>query len=525
MLSFIRALRLNKNGLIYAMVILASLVIASLFPITNDESYYIAFSKHLQLSYVDAPPFVSYLNMIQVKFGWTSPLAARSWVIVLHFLATLFLLAIVYNHCVNEKELANKLLITFLIAYIVPIFGLFGIFILPDSGLILSLSMMLWVADHIIRVRALSWKNSFYLGIGLGIGLLSKYHILPLGGGIILGILLELSLRLSFRWNILIKLVARVVIGLICALPLFIWNFEHHFASFVFQLQHGFRSDHWQLKTMFAFILGSLVYMTPWFTFILLKRGLFIKKHWFLLIPVGSLLLILLISSLRKSILPHWISPAFWLLIPYAVIHSEQKLGQLKSLMKMCQYTALIWVMLIGVLLFPGGLMNIKQLSKVFNPDTRVFKDLLLWQELSALLWKNPQIADSIQTTFQQKPTSGCMAIKPLIGTYRWFWASQFEYHNMFPGAQILNLDPNSSNFYLWRDNWSDYANCNILLIGGENNAISSELATIMTIHHQYTIHGLGDYLSLNVQVISATLNDKSTLQQAQYRLTNHPHY
>ena len=238
-----------------------------------------------------------------------------------------------------------------------------------------------------------------------------------------------------------------------------------------------------------------------------------------------SLLIILLISSLRKSVLPHWISPAFWLLIPYAVINSEQKLGQLKSLMKMCKYTALIWVMLLCALLVPGGLMNIKQYSKVFNPDTRMFKDLLLWQELPDLMRKNTLLAQSIDIALQQKPKPGCLATKPLIGTFRWFWASQFEYHNMFAGAQILNLDPNSSSFYLWRDNWSDYANCNILLIGAENNSILNELAKIMTIHHQYIIYGLGDYQSMNLQVISATLKDKGTLQRAQYHLMSHPHY
>ncbi len=112
----INTMHLNKHWVIYTGVFIASLIIAAQFPITNDESYYIAFSKNLQLSYVDAPPFVSYLNIIQVTFGLVSPLYERSLVIVLHLLATLFLLAIVRNHCINDEHLATKLLITFLIA-------------------------------------------------------------------------------------------------------------------------------------------------------------------------------------------------------------------------------------------------------------------------------------------------------------------------------------------------------------------------------------------------------------------------
>ena len=521
-IDILKAMRLDTNWIVYASVLVATLIIAATFPITNDESYYIAFAKNLQLSYVDAPPFVSYLNIIQMKLGLMSPLYQRSLVLMLHLVSTLFLLLIVRNHCANETDLSTKLLITFLMAYIVPIFGLFGIFILPDCGLILSLSILLWVADKIVSTTVLSWTSAFILGVALGIGLLSKYHILPLGGGILLGILLELSLRSKFSWYNLIKLIMSVFIALICAIPLFVWNYEHHFASFVFQFQHGFSSNSWRLTTMLAFLLCSIIYLTPAFTFVLLKRGLLVKKYLYLWIPVCSLFIILLVSSLRKSVLPHWISPAFWLLIPYCVIYSG---SHLKLLMRLCKYTALIWVVLVGVLLIPGGLMNIKELSKLFNPDTKVFKDLLLWEELSELMKKEPTLEQTITTALHQKPSPDCSVNKPIIGTFRWFWASQVEYHNMFPGAQVLNLDQHSSNYYLWRDNWSDYANCNVLLIGGEDKYITTALAKIMTINNEFTVHGLGDYRSLNLQVINGTLKDRSTLQQVQNMLASHPHY
>ena len=113
----------------------------------------------------------------------------------------------------------------------------------------------------------------------------------------------------------------------------------------------------------------------------------------------------------------------------------------------------------------------------------------------------------------------------PIIGTFRWFWASQLEYHDMFPGAKILNLDQHSSNYYLWRDNWSDYANCNVLLLGSENKAIPTALARLMIINNQFTIHGLGDYRSLDLQVISGTLKDSVTLHKIQSMLASHPHY
>ncbi len=522
MMPLISAMQLRKHYLIYLVVLLASVFIAAMFPITNDESYYIAFSRHLHLSYVDAPPFVSYLTMLQTHLGFMSALGLRSLVIILHLLSTLFLLAIVYNHCSRDSDINTKLLLTFLIAYLVPIFGLFGIFILPDTGLILALSMMLWAADDAVCKGSLSWKYTIVTGIGLGAGLLSKYHILPLGGGIFLGTVLDLYSSKSFRFNRsnLGKLISCIVIALVCGLPLFIWNIEHHYASFVFQLQHGFSSDRWRITSMLAFLLGSLLYMTPVFSFVLFKQGLHGKLRWYLLIPVYSLLFITLMSSLRKPVLPHWISPAFWLLIPYAVIYSGK---YFKTLIASCKVTSIIWLVLIGLLLLPGGMTNIKKVTRLVTPDAGSLADLLLWEELPVLLQQNTTLARAIEHTVHEPPAPGCLETKPLVGTLRWFWTSQFEYRHLVKGAKILNLDPGSSSYYLWRDEWPAYANCNVLMIGKEDNL--ERLSRIMTINSTEFVHGLGDYRSLNLMVVSGTLKDRDTLKQVQDDMREHPHY
>lgn len=535
MRSLLKAMCLREYWAIYAVVLLANVIISAQFPITNDESYYIAFAKHLQLSYVDAPPFVSYLNVLQVSLGLDSPLAARSMVIILHLLSTILLLQIVFNNrdtheqplgsVENSTTLGKQLLVTFLMAYIIPIFGIFGTFILPDTGLIVALSIMLMVTDKVMTKARLSWCDALYLGIGLGIGLLSKYHIFPLGGGILLGLFIELCLKTRFEWSMIVKLLFTILIGLICALPLFIWNAEHHFASFVFQFQHGFQSNSWQLHTMFLFIMSATLYLTPWFTYLLLKRGLFTHKHWYLIIPVAGLFSILLFSSLRKHILPHWISPAFWLLIPYTVINSRQHLGALKSLMKACIYTAILWIVLIGILIAPGGLQNIKEASKLYNTDTKMFTDLLLWEELPSLIQENRALKLMLSKALARKQSPQCSVHQPIIATFRWYWASQIEYTQLFSGAKILNLDQHSTSFYLWRDQWSDFAGCHVILLSGNRQTITPELMNILTVHDEMTIHGLGDYKTLDLELITATLKDRDSLQKAQSELENNPHY
>ena len=510
----------KKTGLIYLAVLLIELIIMARFPITNDESYYIAFAKHPQLSYLDAPPFVSYLTIIPLKMGISSPLSLRFSVFLLHLLASFLLMHLVYKRAPHDKHMPTRLLLTFLISYLVPIFGLYGVFILPDVGLIAALSLMLWVTDDVVHTSQLRWSHTFLLGVGLGIGLLAKYHILPLGGGLLLGLLIDLSRQTSFRVAYLMKLAISTLLGLVIALPVFIWNYEHHMASFVFQLQHGFRPNGWHIGTVLTYLLGSALYLTPPFAYLLITRGLWQEKKAYLFIPVGSLFGILLISSLHNRVLPHWISPAFWLLIPYLVLHSEHHLAGLKTL---CRYTALIWVVLVAVLLIPGGLTNIKEQSLRFHPDAKPFQDLLLWEELPYLLTHHPILTKALQKPLSQP--IDCHIKEPIVGSLRWFWTSQLEYHQVFPGARVLNWDLNSSNFYLWRDRWADYAHCRIVLIGSANNVSLPALQRVMTIEDEQVVQGLGDYSSLTLDVIHAKLKDTATLQKAQDDLLNHPHY
>lgn len=527
----------TKHILLCLLVLIISIIIASRFPIGNDEAYYIAFARNLQLSYIDAPPFVAYLNVIQLKLGLLHPLQNRIFVVILHLISTLLLLLVVKNNLINPNNnpqsvfnlqkttpdnLSEKLLITFLIAYLVPIFGLYGVLILPDSGLILGLSIMLYISDIIARNKYISITNITLLGIGLGIGLLSKYHILPLGGGMLLGLYIDIVIQTK-RGCIknLIKLSLSVIIGVFIALPLFIWNCNNHYASFIFQLQHGFSSNNWQVLSMLGFLLGVLLYMTPWFTYILIKKGLFVRMRYYLVIPVFGLFTILIMSSLRKNILPHWIAPAFWLLIPYAVVYTNN----LRLLKIMCKYTSILWLILLFILLLPEGMSNFKKVNKIFNPDTTGLADLLLWSELPKLFDNNQKLQHSL-ATYNLVKSSNCMNKKPIIGTIRWYWAAQLEYHQVFgDNYQILNLDLRSSNFYMWRDNLVALANCPILIIADSRSINIADINSLVTIKNQYDINGIGDYKSLRLVVIQATLNSANKLRQKQNDILNSTHY
>lgn len=520
----------RKNYLFFtAFVLVIYAFIAGRFPITNDEAYYFSYARNLQLSYVDSPPFVAYLSFLQIHLGYHHPFILRFFVMLLHFVSTLCLMSIVKNNCAQDKQLHEKLFITFLLAYVIPIFGLQSFLVLPDCGLLLSLSMMLLVIDAVYRTQRLSEKNMIVLGLALGIGFLSKYHIIVLGGGMILGILAYLvNIKKKsglFPKVVLFKLSISILFGLILAAPLWIWNYHNHYASFIFQLQHGFKATGWHFKYAFLFLLGVSIYLLPGFAYFLIKQGLFSQKKYYLIIPFIALELIMLISSVRTKALPHWGTPIFWLMIPYAVINTE-KLHRIKKMLLYC--LGILWIPIFLLCLSPNGMSNLKVISKIITPNTSYLADFLLWNDIQYVLSHNKQMQKIIQE-HAQKQYPECQSTQPLIGVTRWYWAAQLE--NIFPQQyKILNLDQNSSNFYLWRDKMEHYAHCPILMFLKVNHSQKlddKDLRILMTVHDYEVIKDekLRDYQSFDIILAQATLHSKDVLYAMQNDLLQHTRY
>ncbi|MCC2645300.1 MAG: phospholipid carrier-dependent glycosyltransferase, partial [Burkholderiales bacterium] len=180
--------------------------------------------------------------------------------------------------------------------------------------------------------------------------------------------------------------------------------------------------------------------------------------------------------------------------------------------------TSIIWLVLLFILLIPGGLSNIKKVTKIFNPDTSGLADLLLWQELPQLFSQNMMLQNSL--TILPK----CNATYKLIGTTRWYWTAQLEYQKVFAANyKILNLDLQSSNFYTWRDNLANFANCPVLVISDRNNL--SELSRLINIHKSYKIQGIGDYKSINLMVVEGIFKNTDMITFLQQNSLKHPHY
>lgn len=301
---------------------IARFALASAIGLGVDESYAAAVGRSLSWSYYDHPPLVFWIAALMERaFGWQRDAVIRLPFIVL-FCATTWLLYRLTARSFGERAG----LYAAVLATIIPVFGVSGGgWVLPDGPLMLGFVATALCVSHATaeptKPDALGW----WLGAGAstGVALLSKYHAVFL----IAGTLLFLSTtRSQRRWLARPEPYVAAAVAFIMALPVLVWNWQHHWASLRFQtgragLQHGLH-----MTSLLQNIAGQSGYLLPWIWIPLVwvsvsaaRRGPSDASRWLLVcLGAGPVLVFTLVSLGGSPGLPHWPAPGFLLLLPLA---------------------------------------------------------------------------------------------------------------------------------------------------------------------------------------------------------------
>ena len=300
------------------------LALAVILPPGYDESYYFFYGQNLALSYFDHPLAVGLWAAAGEAIGRLMPaypaLSLRLPGLLSYCLAQL-LLAEATRQWFGRRAALLSAALTSLSPLL---FACGGLLLLPDSPLVLLLSLLLWwLSRHPLNARR-SPRESLQFGLILGLLSLCKYHALLLILTLVAARLVDTVQQRRLR----VGDTALVLAGwLATSWPLWLWNLHNGWLSFAFHSGRTTAAAGFRWEGPPLFLLSQLALLFPSIGVLLLlallrpapatseqaREGTWLLR----LLAIPQLVLFLVLSG-RMQVLSSWLVPAWWLLLPLA---------------------------------------------------------------------------------------------------------------------------------------------------------------------------------------------------------------
>ena len=239
-----------------------------------QDAYYSLYAHHLDWSYFDHPGMVAYfLYVFEWVFGhnlWSIKL--MDWTVSSLGLWVFYLLA-------RQILSKSRALVAAFIWSSSLILSVLSLNTTPDVPLILFWTLALYSAHKALYQGS---KVHWWLtGLWMGMAFQSKYTALLLPVGLLALLIIDPTLRVQLKRK---EFYLSILIALIIASPIYLWNADHDFASFGFQTTERGSSFGLSKKSfgLLGGFLGSqmLVIYPIVFLSMLSLCGVWLKKLW-----------------------------------------------------------------------------------------------------------------------------------------------------------------------------------------------------------------------------------------------------
>ena len=209
-------------------------------------------SRYLSFSYYEHPPMIAWLIRGITLIGGNTETALE----VGSQLVTLSILALVYAGTFSLYG-RKSALVTLLILCSMPYFTLGSIFLHITQPFLIFWIFALFLLIRFHQHPAKNWL--LWIGVAAGFGALSKYIMLLFYAGLFLHLLLYRKTRKEILnpW-----LYVAGMVSLAIFIPVIIWNAEHNWISFRWQLEKGTSGADFGENTL-DFTLGHLLLFSP----------------------------------------------------------------------------------------------------------------------------------------------------------------------------------------------------------------------------------------------------------------------
>ena len=251
---------------------LLKFVLAYWVPLFGDETYYWFWGKNLQLSYFDHPPFVAWMTSFSEVLIQFLPHINSAFLLRLPFVLlsslTVYVLLLCYrknSFWTRGSQIDEKFFLLFIMLN--PLIGIGGLIVTPDVPM-----MFFWAVSYLLILKLIeSPKASLYalLGISLGLGFCSKYHMVLFVPFVLISLFVEKRFY-QIKWK---KLSLTMATGLIFSLPVVLWNYQNEWVSFKFQLNHGFSDKDFNFMRTLGYIAGQALILNPILSFAYLFKA------------------------------------------------------------------------------------------------------------------------------------------------------------------------------------------------------------------------------------------------------------
>ena len=433
----------NINKILIWLLALSAIirgVLAAWLEFGNDEVYYWTYALYPDWSHFDHPPMV----------GWVIQLFSLNLLLDSEFFIRLasvvFMTAntyIVFRIGKDLKDARTGLYAALLYTASIYAFVITGIFIMPDTPLMLFMLLAVWMA-----LKSEKNQNLIFFGLFAGLAMLSKYSGAFLWVGMLLYILAFNRKQLKNPY-----LYLSLLISVLCCLPILYWNLQNDFISFRF---HGERvgGSVINLSTFGTEIAGEFFYNNP-VNFVLaiiavvaaFKKKLNIEKsaQRLLLCIALPLILVFLFFSLTRPTLPHWNAPAYVLLILLSAAYLRDKSTDTEKLPKsiIAALAVLLFTLVIGVAEIKTGFIPL---------DRHTEPEMLGRDDFTLDMYGWRQLGEKFADFREQKIAEGIMEPEDGIVANQWFPLANLDYYVARPmDMRVMGLGwPEFLHKYLW---------------------------------------------------------------------------
>ncbi len=407
---------------IWWIALVIKLTLSAIFPLSQDEAYYWVWSKYLQLSYFDHPGMVAWLFWLGhflESFG-----QAVRWPSVILGHLTLLVWIFILDEIIPKDKLKEKSRFWLWLALSSPMLGFGSLLSTPDVPVVFFWSLSAWLIGKILSEQKI--RDYIFLGIALGLGFCSKYHIVLFVFSLLIWLIFER------RWKALSTkgIFLTTFFGFLFSLPVLIWNFQNGFQSFRFQLDHGLGSNQWEPFWTYSYLLAQLLLLAPvtiWSAF----RAQLPSKFSFLRYLAWVPFVFFLFSSLKGVVEVNWPIVAFPAMYALAVLGASP----LRQLWWSILPWAAIALFVTAQTLYPftDNLPERIQETHYFDPI------LLLPKTYSPMYYGSYQMASRVWWA-QKTPT------KKLF---------QCNRHDFFD--EIQGVPAEEKHFYVAKETWVDW--------------------------------------------------------------------